>query len=331
MKSAWLVVVLIALMGCNEGKNDYKTKLDVKTEPVSLTFERYEDVLFNLDTANFQAALMDVQSQYQVFLHGDLTNPNAVKYLKDFATDPYCIGMYHKVKEAYPDLTEVKAMVEGVLVHFHYYYPEVQLPEKVYTCITGISVDEPAVQIIDNSVVISLDWYLDYDEVYDQIGMPRYMQHRTRKATLACDVAEQLYLAYLYKWRKQGNVLNEMVYFGRMNYFIEAMCPDVPDDVLFAWSPEQLEWVGENEGSIWADIIGQKRLYEAGLDSYLMFFGDGPFTQAYGDEAPARLGKYYGTKIIRSYMATHDVSLPQLVDDTDLQGLFQESGYKPKK
>lgn len=323
--------VSFMVFGCKQNDNNYKSKLDVKVEPVNVTFNRYEEVLFNLDTVDFQSSLMTVQDQYQVFLGGDLTNPNAVKYLKDFATDPYCIGLYQKVKNAFPDLNEVKNTVEGVLSHFHYYFPEIQLPEKAYTCITGINADEPAVQILNNNLVISLDWYLDYDEIYDQIGMPKYIQHRTRKANLACDVAEQIYLAYLYQWRKQGNVMNEMVYSGRMNFFMQALCPDLTDDILFSWSPEQLAWAVENEGMVWADIVGQKRLYETGLDSYLMYFGDGPFTQAYGNDAPSRLGEYFGTQIIRSYFASHDVSLRQLIDNNDLQGIFQDSGYKPMK
>ena len=323
--------VSFMVFGCKQNDNNYKSKLEVKVEPVNVTFNRYEEVLFNLDTVDFQSSLMAVQDQYQVFLGGDLTNPNAVKYLKDFATDPYCIGLYQKVKNAFPDLNEVKNTVEGVFSHFHYYFPEIQLPEKAYTCITGINADEPAVQILDNNLVISLDWYLDYDEIYDQTGMPKYIQHRTRKANLACDVAEQIYLAYLYQWRKQGNVMNEMVYSGRMNFFMEALCPDLTDDILFSWSPEQLAWAVENEGMVWADIVGQKRLYETGLDSYLMYFGDGPFTQAYGNDAPSRLGEYFGTQIIRSYFASHDVSLRQLIDNNDLQGIFQDSGYKPMK
>ena len=328
----FMVCLCAVLTSCGTNENGYKARLNVKTQPVDLRFERYEDVLFNLDTSNFQAELMQIQSHYQVFLGGDLSNPDAVKYLKDFATDPFCTSMYQKVKTAFPDLKEVKASVESVLSHFHYYYPDIQLPTQAYTCITGISADEPAVQIIDNILVISLDWYLDSDEVYDQIGMPRYMQHRTRKATLARDVAKQLYMTYLYQWRKQGNIMNEMVYFGRMNYFMEAMCPEMADEILFSWSSEQLSWAKENEGGVWADIVGQKRLFDTGLDSYLMFFGDGPFTQAYSDEAPARLGEYFGTQIIRSYMSCHkEMPLQQLISNTDLQAIFQESGYKPKK
>lgn len=331
VKPIVLFSLCLLMADCARNDNDYKSKLDVKVEPVSIAFERYEDVLFSLDTANFQSALMVIQDQYQVFLGGDLTDTNAVQYLKDFATDPFSVSIYEKVKQAFPNLDEVKPMVDDVLAHFHYYYPEIQLPEKVYTCVTGINADEPAVQIIDNSLVISLDWYLDGDEVYDQIGMPKYMQPCTRLATLARDVAKQLYMTYLYQWRKQGDVLNEMIYSGRLDFFIEAMCPKMTDDVLMSWSPEQLEWFNGNEGAVWADIVGQRLLYETSLDSYLMFFGDGPFTQAYGNDSPARLGEYFGLKIIRSYMASHDLSLNQLIENPDFQGVFQDSGYKPRK
>ena len=78
----------LVLASCQPKQPDYKQKLDVKPKPYSLRFERYEDVLFNLDTANFQQELMAIQDHYHVFLGGNLTNPEAVKYLKDFAIDP---------------------------------------------------------------------------------------------------------------------------------------------------------------------------------------------------------------------------------------------------
>lgn len=321
----------VLLVACTGNEETYKSRLDIEVEPVSLDFERYEDVLFNLDTSDFQAALMGVQSQYRTFLSGDLTNPIAVQYLKDFATDPFCVALYGKVKHAFPDLDEVKPLVEGVVARFHYYYPEIAVPQKAYTCITGINADEPAVQIIDDCLVVSLDWYLDADEVYDQIGMPKYMQSCTRLSTLARDVAKQLFMNYIYKWRKQGDVLDEMVYSGQMSLFVEAMCPELDDDILLSWTPEQMAWFEANEGAVWADIVGQRRLYETDLDSYLMFFGDGPFTQAYGNDSPPRLGAYFGLRIVRSYFASHDLSLQQLIASMDLQGVFQDSGYKPKK
>lgn len=326
-----LIGLFFALASCQEQEPAYKAKLDIDVQPYDLEFSRYEEVLFNLDTANFQTELMKVQDQYRVFLSGDLNNLDAVKYLKDFATDPFTIVLYQKAKAAFPDLRQVESTVEGVFARFHYYYPEIELPTKAFTCITGIHPDEPPVQIINNQLVISLDWYLNDEEVYDQIGMPRYMSLRRNKATLAKEVAELLYMNYIYEWRKQGQIVGEMVFYGRRNLFIEALCPDLPDSVLLGYSSSQWRWAVENEGQVWADIVGSRRLYDAGLDSYMMFFGDGPFTQAYSNDAPARLGEFLGLNMVRSYVSNHETSLQDLMKRKDLQNLFQDSGYKPKK
>lgn len=333
MKTRFFIpaLFLFLLASCQEKEAAYKAKLNIKTEPYDLEFERYEDVLFHIDTADFQQELMNIQNRYRIFLSGDLNNRDAVKYLKDFAIDPFSISLYNKVKTVFPDLKAVEPMVEDVFSHFHHYYPDIELPKKVYTCVTGVNIDVPPVQIIDNQMVISLDWYLNGDAVYDQIGMPRYMALRTGKETLAKDVAKELYMNYIYEWRKQGQVIDEMVYCGRLNFFIEAMCPAMADSTLLGYSAEQWHWAVENEGRVWADMVGGKRLYDSGLDAYMMFFGDGPFTQAYSNDAPSRLGEFFGLNIVRNYVSNHDFDLHQMMQRKDLQDLFLASGYKPKK
>ena len=326
-----LLSLFLTLTSCQEQEPAYRSKLNIKPEPYDLQFDRYEEVLFNLDTADFQQELMRIQGKYRVFLSGDLNNLEAVQYLKDFATDPFSVSLQQKVKTTFPDLKEVEPMVENVFAHFHYYYPEIDLPKKAFTCITGVHPDEPPVQIIDNQLVISLDWYLNEEETYDQIGMPRYISLRCNVTTLAKDVAEQLYMHYLYEWRKQGQIVGEMVFYGRRNFFVEAMCPKLADSILLGYSSDQWHWALENEGQVWADIVGNRRLYDAGLDSYMMFFGDGPFTQAYSNNAPSRLGEFFGLNIIRSYFSNNETSLQKLMERKDLQNIFQDSGYKPKK
>ena len=330
-KTPIILAMCILMASCQDKTPAYKAQLDIKTAPYDLEFDRYEEVLFNLDTADFQAELMRAQDRYRVFLSGDLSNLEAVQYLKNFVIDPYSISLYQKVKTAFPDLKQVEPMVENVLAHFQHYYPDTELPKRAFTCITGVSADVPAVQIIGNELVISLDWYLDCDEIYDQIGMPRYISQRTHLATLAKDVAKELYMNYLYEWRKQGQVIDEMMHCGRLDFFIEAMCPTMPDSILLGYSERQWLWAVENEGQVWADVVGSKRLYDSGLDAYMMFFGDGPFTQAYSNDAPARLGEFFGLNIIRSYVSNNGFDLVGLMQRKDLQNLFQDSGYKPRK
>ena len=327
-----LLAICLMMASCQENAPAYKAKLDIKTEPYNLEFDRYEEALFNLDTANFQQELMKIQDRYRVFLDGDLNDLEAVSYLKDFAVDPFSITLYNRVKSAFPDLRQVEPIVEEVLAHFHYYYPDIQLPTKVFTCVTGVTADVPAVQIFGDDIVISMDWYLGDDEVYDQIGMPKYMALRRNLPTLAKDVAKELYTNYLEEWRKQGQVIDEMVYCGKVDFFVEAMCPTLPDSVLLGYSTKQWQWAVDNEGAVWADIVGSRRLYDSSLDSYMMFFGDGPFTQAYSNDAPSRLGEFFGLNVVRSYASKHDgFDLKQFMSRTDLQEIFQDSGYKPKK
>ena len=325
--------VSLVLTCCQHNTPDYKNRLEtaVGSAP-ELTFHRYEDVLFNMDTTRFQEELLAVQEQYLPFLAGDLSNPDAVKYLKDFAIAPMSISLYNKVKKAFPNLDNVKDAVTTVYRHFNYYYPEIKLPNQVYTCVSGIDPEVLPVLLFDEALVISLDWYLEGDEIYDMIGMPEYRSQRISKSSLAKDLGEQLYLTFVQQPQKRNNLLEEMIEAGRMLFFEEAMCPNLNDEVLMGYSSSQLQWAEDFEGDLWADMVENRCLYASDLEVYRIFLADGPFTNEYSHEAPARLGEFIGLHIIRSYVeANPHITLRELMRERDLQAIFQNSRYKPKK
>lgn len=326
------LLVAVTFVSCGPKAPEYKKRLFVDTKPVEdLSFDRYEEVLFQLDTANFQQELKSIQQQYKPFLDGDLDNPEAVRYLKNFAIDPFSVTLYQKVKNAFPDLDAIRSAVDGVYGHFHYYYPEIQLPTHIYTCVSGINPEVPPVLLYGDALVISLDWYLDDDVVYEQIGMPQYRSRRTVVERLTRDIGQQLYDVYFDKEVKGNSLLDEMVNVGRMDYFIEAMCHDIADSILLGYTSSQMWWIEDNEGSLWADMVGSQYLYSTDLEVYRTFLSDGPFTNEYSHEAPPRLGEYVGLQIVRSYMAYHEMTLQELMSTDDLQGLFLDSRYKPRK
>ena len=327
-----LLLLIILLPGCDDDRMDYKQRLHLNTDATpDLTFKRYEEMLFHLDTSRFQEELMAVKQDYLPFLSGDLSDPEAIRYLKDFTIDSLSRVLYNKVKETYPDLKEVKEQVASVYGHFRYYYPEISLPQQFYTCVSGINPDIPPVLLADDAVVISLDWYLDHDEFYDWIGMPKYRSERTGKENLSVDLSQLLYESFLPCKHAQSNILEEMIGRGKALFFVEALCPDISDETLLGYSKEQLEWATQNEGELWADIIGNQCLYSDEYELFRTFFNDGPFTNEYSYEAPARLGEFIGLHIIRTYFNSHEIALRTMLEDADFQGLFQDSGYKPKK
>lgn len=326
------LVAALFLPSCGPETPAYKKKLLVDTNPVEgFVFDRYEEVLFGLDTADFQKGLKSIQQQYYPFLEGDLDNPEAVLYLKGFATDPFSLLLYKKVKQVFPDLDRVETIVEGVYRHFHYYYPEIHLPTHIYTCVSGVDPEMPPVLFVGEALIISLDWYLDGDVVYEQMGMPQYRARRTAVEGLAKDLGHLLYETYLDKPAKQGCLLEEMIAAGREDFFIEAMCPEMADSILLGYSSAQTDWIKANEGNLWADMVGNQYLYSTDLELYRVFLSDGPFTNEYSHEAPPRLGEYVGLQIVRSFMDGRETSLQDLMQFSDLQGLFLDSRYKPKK
>ena len=331
----WMTVLALMTMvfpGCHQKDFDYQKKLDVKTTIApDLVYERYEEVLFNIDTARFQEELMAVQQDFLPFLDGDLSDPEAIQYLRDFAEDPLSNQLYSEVKRLYPDLMEIAPLVEAVYSHFQFYYPEITLPKKVFTCVSGINPEIPPVIVTEQGVVISLDWYLDNDEAYEKIGMPKYIAERTSKMALVKDLGQQLYETYVENERKQTDLLSEMIEAGRRDLFIEALYPDITDDVLLGYNEDQLQWARDNEGKLWADVVGGQLLYSNEYEVFRTFFADGPFTNEYSYDAPPRLGEYIGLQIVRSYFGSHETTLQNLMQNHDLQGIFLDSGYKPKK
>ena len=317
---------------CHRHTADYQRKLEIEAVPVAeCVFDRYEEVLFHLDTTHFQEALMAIQQDYLPFLAGDLSDPEAVRYLKDFALDETSRMLYDKVRQRYPDLKEVEGPVKEMLGRFQAYYPEIEPIQKVYTCVSGLNPEVPPVLVLDGALVISLDWFLDGDEVYERIGMPQYRAVRTDRLSLLKEVGQQLYDAYVAQDRRQANLLEEMVEQGRRDFFVEALYPSMTDEALLGYSKEQLQWVVENEGNLWADVVGNQLLYSGDFELFRTFFADGPFTNEYSHDAPARLGEFLGLRIVRSYFGRNETTLRELMQTRDLQGLFLDSGYKPKK
>ncbi|MGN0032747.1 MAG: hypothetical protein ACI358_03065 [Candidatus Limimorpha sp.] len=326
------VSMALMLVSCSN-EQGYKRKLNVpcsRLEPREIEILEYNKALFSIDTADFTTGIERIKIQYHDLL-GDVISDTDVEYLKEFVTDPFIIRLNDLVLSEYADITLVKNKVRDVLQHLTYYYPDIKLP-KVYTYVSGVDYNNGPVMINDSIVLISLDYYLNNKEnVYDNIGMPRYISRRCQIATLTKDLAEAIYNAFLYEEKTSKNVLSEMIAVGKKYYFIEAMDPSLSDSIILGYSSRQMDWVRNSEGELWASVIGNNMLYANGYEQRRLLFNDGPFTAAFSDKSPSRLGDFIGLQIIRSFMTNNDVSLNELMAMTDVQDIFQRSKYKPPK
>ena len=334
MKNRFLFgIFIMALMfvSCTKSAG-YKKKLDVpyqKMEPKEVTIVEFNKVLFTLDTANFEEEYRAIIPQFSDFL---IENPTEeeLSYMKDFVIDTFTLKINELVDKAFPDIEILKDEVRRVYQHYRYYYPEwTALP--TYTYVAGTYYSRP-ISISDECVMIGLDFYLsNKDLVYDIIGFPRYQSRRMQPIALTRDLAEEFYYHTYGNRVNQKSVLAEMVEQGKKLYFIEAMNPALPDSVILGYSARQMEWAEDNEGQVWAAVVGNNMLYNNVLDHKRMLFNDGPFTAALGNDSPARLGDFIGLQIVRSFMSNNDETLVEMLKLTDYQDVLQRSKYKPRK
>ncbi|MBQ8760021.1 MAG: hypothetical protein IJZ06_01190 [Bacteroidales bacterium] len=328
----FIFMLFLAFTSCEKSKS-YKNKLDVeykKLEPQNIESKLYSKALFSLDTANFNEELMTIKPDFPFFFEDIRDFDRTASFLKDFVTDTFSVKINNMVEEKFKDFSALENDIKSVFQRFNYYYPEINNP-TIYYYISGIDYNTSPVYMKDNDVLISLDFYLgNEDKIYDYVGMPRYRSIRCQPTYITRDLAQFLYYNGVYRQRIQKDLLTEMIEVGKMYYFIEAMNPSMPDSILMGYSSSQMQWVENHEADVWASIVGNDMLYSKGLEMYRTFFGDGPFTQAFSNESPARLGEYIGLQIIRSYMTNNDVSLQELMANDDIQQIFQASQYKPK-
>lgn len=324
--------VAVLLMSCQKTKS-YKDKLYIhyeNLEPQNLEIKSYNKALFSVDTIDFANGLKSIKDDFLVFLGGDLDNENAIRYLKDFATDTFCLRINNMVEKKFKNPKDLNKDIKSVYQHLNYYYPEIILP-PTYFYISGIDYSVPSIMIDERGVVIALDYYLGNENgIYDYVGMPRFRSLRCDPSYITRDLAESIYLGYVERQSAQKDILTEMIKVGKRLYFIEAMNPSLPDSVLLGYSEKQMNWARQHEGDVWASLVGNDMLYAKNAELFRTYFGDAPFTQAYSQEAPPRLGEFIGLQIIRSYMTNNDVTLQEMLRDNDVQQIFQHSQYKPK-
>ena len=334
MKNRYLFgifILALVFVSCIKSAG-YKKKLDVpyqKMEPQEVEIVEFNKVLFALDTANFEREYRAILPQFSDFLIDD-PSVQEVEYMKEFVVDTFMLKINEFVNETFSDIGLVADEVKDVYQHYRYYYPDwTALP--TYTYIAGIYYNRP-ISISDECVMIALDFYLsNKDLVYDKIGFPRYQSRRMQPFSLTRDLAEEFYYHTYGNRINQKSVLAEMVEQGKRLYFIEAMNPALPDSVILGYSRQQMEWAEDNEGAVWAAIVGNNMLYSNNLDNRRLLFNDGPFTAGFGNDSPARLGDYLGLQIVRSFMSNNDATLQNLMEITDYQDVLERSQYKPRK
>lgn len=257
--------------------------------------------------------------------NSDVDNPLFFEGLVNYFDNTTLQQIYKDELYTFDNLEVYTNQLNEVNILLGQYFEDKQLPRlSIHT--SGFKEN---IIVLDSMISISGDKYLgdtypiykDYFENYQLIQMqPKMITRDYLKAWL---------LSEMPKTNKRKNLLSEMITEGKVLYILKQLLPEWSDSDLLGYTPQQLQWVNDNDKLIWQKTIQNKYLYSTDSQVINKFVNESPFTTTISPESPGALGKWIGWQIIDNYMKNTDSSLNDLFNNTDSQKILKLSKYNP--
>ena len=323
-------LLVFALFSCN--LHEDRLKVDVSgIEIPTVKIHRYDKALFNIPLSDLKPGLKAIQSEFPFFLGTDLEDPSKLADMEAYLTNPRNIDFNKAVQQKFPDLTSFEKDLTEAFRHARYYFPGISVP-RFYSYISGGDYDYP-VRLADSVMIIALDCYLGTDfKPYFSDGLALYKTQRMTPEQIVPDCMRSIISFIVPQGMQSVTFLDQIVEAGKRLYLLDAFLPGTADNIKIRYTNEQHVWITENEAHVWSAIVENQMLYSSDGQNLRAFLADGPFTAAFGKDSPPRLGEWIGWKIVRAYMDNNpEISLKQMIMESDAQAILTKSGYKPKK
>jgi hypothetical protein len=347
MKCGLFLVVrlwLVILSGVGLFSSCGRDRLDVDVSSISVPevkLKRFDRDFFSLDTNNIPASLDKLRKEYGTFTDGYVSHivcfnaPDSLGCdlaIRDFILNFNTRGVWNECTAVLgDDFSREEAQINDAFRHFRYYFPSKELPKGVCLDMTGFNYD---ITQVDGYYGISMEYYLgEKNPIYDGLAekWPGYRRRLSRREYMVADFVKGWMMNTFPFDPPKNDLINNMVYQGKLLYLQKALLRDTPDSVITGYSQKQLDWCVANEAKMWATLIEQKKVYSEDEDDIQHFTLDGPFTPDFPRESPGKAGNWLGLRIVESYMQNNPkTTIAQLMELTDGQLLLNRARYKPK-
>ena len=266
---------------------------------------------------------------FSVVNRGEQRDP-VYKALALFVTDPDMKQVNKTVQEIYQDaeMQRLENELTQSFKYFKYHFPKCEIPEQYVSFISGFNYN---ITSMDSTLGISLDMYLgEQNKYYQMLQWPRYKTRCMNKENVTTDAMRGWIIHCFDKNEPVNNLLNHMIFYGKIYYALDAVLPFTPDSIKIGYSTKQMEYCAQYKKNLWAYFTEQDRLFKNDLKEMAAYVSEGPFTSAISKECPPRIAMYVGWQIVRAYMNKNtDVTLQQLMGEKDAQKILTKSKYKP--
>jgi len=232
------------------------------------------------------------------------------------------------VQSEFSDFSYVENDLTQAFKHYNYYFPDKYIP-KIYTFYSAFGY---SMMTSDSLIGIGLDKYLGpkHFGLYDKAGWSKYQQKRMTKEMIAIDALKAQAVADFPYVQNKATLLENMIYEGKLHYYINCMLPNKEDSLKWRYTTKQMKWAEGNQNNIWSYLAENKLLFTTDKLEIKKFVGDAPFTNPFSNKSAPRAGTYVGYKIVEAYMDNNpNISLNDLMLNTDSRKILTLSKYNP--
>lgn len=224
-------------------------------------------------------------------------HPDDSAFIK-YANSKAVIMFTPDVHKQFPNLNEEEATLSAIKQNLRNELPDI----KLYNIFSIVSPYNQSIFIADTTMLLALNHYLGpehdaYSNFYD------YQKLTKDSKFIIYDITEALIAtSYPYIRNSEETILNKMLYEGALIEAKMRLIPNASLALALGYSNEQLEWLEENNQQAWDTFISQGLLYSKSLMDFERIFNPSPSTSIIHTESPGRIGRFFGYKIIKSYI-----------------------------
>ncbi len=334
------MTAFLIIPACNDSG---KHNLDLTGHEVSIKINRLEDDIMAVSTLEQFVKLDELDShfveQYKSQIMVDIIGMNrvsidvsATEFVR-FTSNEDMRHLFQSVQEMFPTLDAIESDLSEAFSYYNYFFPDKTIPRVI----TFLSPFIYATATTDETLAIGLDMYLGetfepYHSPNLQQKFPQYRINRCRRDFITPNAVKAWLLKEFEIDNSDRRLINQMVHEGKILYAMDQLMPDLNDSLKIQYAKGKIEWCKENEYAIWNNLIENDLLYSTDYQSFAGLITEGPFSKGINvpAEAPPMLALWTGWQIVRKYMASNtDVSLAELMAETDIEKILKQSAYKP--
>lgn len=332
-----LFIIVLAFVSCQDSALD----IDVSSIDLTLTTHRADEIVFDTNMLiNERVAQLEKLSPFffkeyceSILRLGPSDSKQTHLQLEAFAKDPFMQKSEAEIKNSFDQkvLYDFDIQLQEGFRHCKYHFPALPTPSVIYYH-SGFNY---GIYPTDSLLAIGLDFYLgpqspSVKQLPPNI-FPNYQRNKMRPDYLVTDAMKGWLFVHFQDLYRGDNLLEEIIFYGKMMYALDAALPETPDSLKINYSSQELSWCFDHEQSIWKELAKQEVLFESRAFEIRKWTADGPFTSAGNvpQESPARIGIWMGWQMVRDFMRKNKtLSVSELLYNASSQEILRQ--YNPK-